>query len=80
MQERRKFGRTRVLKGAKIVLGNSSVIDCAVRNMTNAGARLQIANSIDLPDGLGLTLDGGHSIRPCKVVWRSVTETGVEFT
>jgi hypothetical protein len=46
MQERRKFGRTRVLKGAKIVLGNSSVIDCAVRNMTNAGARLQIANSI----------------------------------
>ena len=79
MQERRKVTRSRVFKGAKIVLRNSSWIDCTVRNVTNAGARVQIANTVDLPDGLGLTFDGGHSIRPCKVIWRSVTETGVEF-
>ena len=79
MQERRKLVRSRVLKGAKIVLGNSSVIDCAVRNVTNGGARVQIANTIDLPDDLGLTFDGGRSFRPCRVVWRSVTETGLEF-
>ena len=79
MQERRKLVRSRALKGAKIVLGNASVIDCAVRNVTNGGARVQIANTIDLPDDLGLTFDGGRSFRPCRVVWRSVTETGVEF-
>jgi hypothetical protein len=42
--ERRKAGRSRVLKSAKLVLG-----------------------------------DGGYSIRPCRLVWRTVTETGVEF-
>ncbi len=79
MQERRKSGRSPVFKGAKIVLGNTSLIDCVVRNVTNTGARIQIANTIELPAGLALTFDGGYSIRPCKVVWRTVTETGVEF-
>jgi hypothetical protein len=71
--------RSRVLKGAKIIFGTSSVIDCVVRNVTNTGARVQIANTVDLPEGLGLTFDGGYSIRPCKVIWRTVTETGIQF-
>ena len=80
MNERRKIARSRVLKGAKLLIGSStSMIDCVVRNVTNAGARIQIANTVDLPDDLGLTLDGGHTVRPCRVVWRSVTETGVQF-
>ena len=79
VQERRKAARSRVLKGAKIIFGNSSVIDCTVRNVTNSGARVQIANTVDLPGDMGLTFDGGRSFRPCRVVWRSVTETGVEF-
>jgi len=59
VQERRKSGRSRVLKGAKLVFGTSSVIDCVVHNVTNAGARVQIANRVELPDALGLTFDGG---------------------
>jgi hypothetical protein len=80
MQERRKSARSRVLKGAKLVLGASSVIDCVVRNVTNIGARVQIANTVELPEALGLTFDGGYTVRPCRIVWRSVTETGVEFS
>jgi hypothetical protein len=79
VQERRNSTRSRVLKGAKIILGASSVIDCVVRNVTNSGARVQIANTVELPDDLGLTFDGGRSIRDCRVVWRTVTETGVKF-
>ena len=79
MQERRRSGRSRVLKGAKIVFGKTSLMDCIVRNVTNSGARLQIANTVELPEDLGLTLDGGYSIRSCRIVWRTVTETGVEF-
>ena len=79
MHERRNTMRSRVLKGAKIIFGTSSVIDCVVRNVTNTGARVQIANTVDLPEGLGLTFDGGYSIRPCKVVWRTVAETGIQF-
>ena len=81
VQERRKSARSRVLKGAKLVfLGTSSVIDCVVRNVTNGGARVQIANTVDLPEPFGLTFDGGHSVRPCRIAWRTFTETGVEFT
>jgi hypothetical protein len=79
VQERRNSTRSRVLKGAKIILGTSSVIDCVVRNVTNSGARVQIANTVELPDDLGLTFDGGYSIRQCRVVWRTMTETGVKF-
>ena len=77
MAERRKSGRSRVLKSAKLVLGRSAIIDCVVRNLTNKGARLQIANTVDLPRDFAMTLDGGYSIRPCRLVWRTVTETGV---
>jgi hypothetical protein len=79
VQERRKSTRSRVLKGAKIILGTSSVMDCVVRNVTNSGARVQIANTVELPDDLGLTFDSGYSIRQCRVVWRTMTETGVKF-
>jgi hypothetical protein len=79
MQERRKSGRSRVLKGAKLLLGTSSVLDCIVRNATNTGARVQIANTVELLDPVGLTLDGGYWVRRCRVVWRTLTETGVEF-
>jgi hypothetical protein len=77
--ERRISGRSRVLKSAKVILDRSSIIDCVVRNLTNKGARLQIANTVDLPKDFEMTFDGGYSIRPCRLVWRTVTETGVEF-
>jgi hypothetical protein len=79
MQERRKITRTRVLKGAKFLLGNSSTRDCVVRDLTNAGAGVEVPNTIDLPETLDLTLNGGRSFRQCRVVWRKITKTGVEF-
>jgi hypothetical protein len=79
VSERRKSGRSRVLKSAKLVLDRSSIVDCVVRNLTNKGARIQIANTVNLPQAFEMTFDGGYSIRPCRLIWRSVTETGVEF-
>ena len=78
-QERRSAARSRILKEAKIILGTSSVIDCVVRNVTNTGARVHIPNTVDLPEAFDLTFDGGYSFRSCRVVWRSITETGVQF-
>ena len=79
MQERRKLTRTRVLKGAKMLLGKSSVIDCLARDLTNKGAGLDVKNTIDLPETVDLTLDAGHSIRRSRLVWRKLNKTGVEF-
>ncbi len=79
MQERRKITRTRVLKGAKFLLKNSSVRDCVVRDLSNAGACVEVPNTIELPEELDLTFDGGRSLRRCRVVWRKISKTGVEF-
>ena len=78
-RERRSNARTRELKGVKLVLGKSSVMDCVVRNVTNRGARLHLPNTIDLPEVFDLTFDGGYSFRRCRIMWRSVTEAGVQF-
>ena len=80
MQERRKITRTRVLKNAKFLLGQSSVIDCVVRDLTNAGAGVEVPSTIEMPEALDLTFNGGRSIRPCRRVWRKLSKTGVEFT
>ena len=79
MQERRKRGRAQVIKNAKLVLGTSSVVDCVVSNLTNTGARVEVPNTIALPDNLVLTFDGGRSMRSCRLVWRTLDETGIEF-
>jgi PilZ domain len=79
MQERRKRPRLRVLKSAKLVLGRSSVLDCIVQDLTNVGAGVTISNAIDLPEVLEMTFDGGRSFRPCRLVWRTLIRTGVEF-
>ena len=79
-RERRSTARSRTLKVAKVILGTSSAIDCVVRNVTNTGARIHIPNTVDLPEAFDLTFEGGYSFRSCRVVWRSITETGVQFT
>lgn len=80
MVERRKYPRTRVLKGAKIVLGATSVLNCVVRDLTNGGARVRITNAANLPAEVAITLDGGRTCRPCQVAWRTLGETGLQFT
>ena len=79
MKERRKLTRTRVLKGAKMLLGKSSVIDCVARDLTNKGAGLDVPNTCGLPETLDLTLDAGHSVRRSRLIWRKLNKAGVEF-
>jgi hypothetical protein len=79
MQERRKIARTRVLKGARFLLGKSSVRDCVVRNLTNVGAGIEVPNTIELPADLELSFSGSRTSRRCRLVWRKLNKTGVEF-
>ena len=80
MADCRKYPRMRVLKSAKIVLGASSVLDCVVRDLTNGGARVKIPNAVNLPEEVAITFDAGRTCRPCRVAWRSIGETGLQFT
>ena len=80
MAECRKYPRMRVLKSAKIVLGASSVFDCVVRDLTNGGARVKIPNAVNLPEDVAITFDAGRTCRPCRIAWRMIDETGLQFT
>jgi hypothetical protein len=79
MSERRRIGRTRVLKSAKIVINRSSVLDCVVRNLTNSGACLAVPNAVALPEAFDLTMDDLRTCRHCIVVWKHIDKAGVAF-
>jgi len=78
--DRRAVQRTRVLRGAKIIVPRrSSVIHCTVQNITAGGACLKFANTFGLPETFDLTFEHGRTRRPCRVVWRTGDKLGVTF-
>jgi len=79
-EQRRRFFRRRMLKGARISLDNSSsVFSCTVRDISERGARLEIGNTIPIPDDFMLTMEDGSASYRCKVRRRTMTTLGVEF-
>jgi hypothetical protein len=79
-QDRREVTRTRVLRGAKIIVqARSPVIHCTVQNITSGGACLKLANTWSIPDSFELTFEHGRTRRACRVAWRTHDMLGVAF-
>jgi hypothetical protein len=77
--DNRQGQRRKTLKGGHIVFNaGRSTIDATVRNLSSKGAKLQVNSVVGIPDTFDLLLDG-HSRQPCRVVWRTLKELGVEF-
>ena len=76
--ERRTEPRRRVLKAAVIVFGGAG-ITCAVRNISNTGALLEVESPIGVPDKFSLHIKEEQSTRACRVVRRQETRIGVAF-
>lgn len=79
MDERRKIPRHRTLKAGSIVFNRASGIDCRVRNLSQAGACLEVASQIGIPDDFVLVVESDHLKQPCHVIWRTATRMGVTF-
>ena len=78
MQEKRAIFRKRVLKTAQIILSaKAPKLDCAVRNLSNTGACLQLSTTYGIPMSFDVVLDGVQ--RPCRAVWRTDIKMGVTF-
>ena len=78
MTEKRRVQRTRVLKGAKIVVEHS-LRDCVVRDISSLGVCVAFISIARVPASFELTFDAGRTFRKCRVAWRSETQIGVEF-
>ena len=79
MDEKRKVQRHRTLKAGCIIFNRAAGIDCRVRNLSPAGACLEVASQVCIPDEFVLVIDVDHLKQPCHVIWRTSTRMGVEF-
>ena len=81
--ERRKISRHRTLKAGSITFNHASAsasaIDCSVRNMSPAGALLEVASQVGIPEEFVLVIESDHARHPCRVIWRTATRLGVAF-
>ena len=79
MRERRKTTRYRVLKGARIEFNRAGGLSCTVRNLSIAGACLEVDSVLGIPDSFRLMIDGDRALHHCKIAWRSTQRIGVAF-
>ncbi len=79
MPERRCVPRTKVFKGAKVVVPGRAAVNCIVRDLSPHGAGLQLASAADLPAEFDLAFNTGQKPRRCRLAWRNLTNVGVSF-
>lgn len=77
-EENRRAARQRIFKAATIVFGAGG-ISCTVRNISETGANLEVANPLGIPHACGLLIDGEKVTRDCVVVWYAERRVGIRF-
>jgi hypothetical protein len=78
MDERRDKSRHRVLKAGTIEFGGGA-IDCTVRNLSQAGAALDVTSPVGIPDHFTLVVQADGTHLSCHIVWRKEKRIGVKF-
>jgi hypothetical protein len=80
--ERRKDTRVRWNLPGMIELDNGDPFPCIVSNLSYGGAKVICVKPVALPDEFVLSFAPSWTLLPrtCRVVWRSESELGVEFT
>ena len=79
MDERRKVQRLRAVKAGTISFNRAGGITCRVRNLSAAGACLEVASQVGIPDDFVLVIGYDKFSRHSHVIWRSDTLMGIEF-
>jgi hypothetical protein len=79
MTERRKNQRYRTLKMGAIIFNNGGGVSCMVRNISTAGACIEVTNPLEIPDAFTLVVESDNLLRRCHVGWRKQKRIGVAF-
>ena len=78
MDPHRSAPRRRTLKAGSIESGGGA-IDCIVRNVSEAGAALEVVSPLFIPDRFTLIVPTDQLKRRCHIVWRKQKGIGVAF-
>ena len=75
----RRDVRCRVQATGKVRIGWRKWVDCEIRDISCAGARVAVKDGIELPEQFALTSPLFEGERACLRRWECGSETGVEF-
>jgi hypothetical protein len=75
--ERRIAPRRNTAIEATISFGHVRM-NCIIRNVSDTGAKLEVAKVAGIPDVVLLHVPG-HRPQTCRVAWRALKELGVEY-
>jgi PilZ domain len=65
---------------ARLVLESGERCECALSDVSDRGARINVHDSEIIPDNFLLLLaENGAAQRRCRVIWRKPRELGVKF-
>jgi len=78
VNDKRISQRRRVLKTAFIIVSEKAPkLECAVRNISETGAALQVSTTIGIPQNFDVIIDGMR--HHCRSQWRTDTKIGILF-
>jgi PilZ domain len=79
MLERRRHERQAAEEPARIVFDEpESTMECTIRDLSDDGACVEVANTRLIPSRFKLVLSSG-AIQSCRVAWRTRNKIGVVF-
>lgn len=78
--EHRRAQRRRTLKQGKVILTDSTTMDCTIRDMSEDGARLVFGGPTQLPRSFSLVILSDNTRRPAERLWQRGLSAGIAFT
>ncbi|MGX4770419.1 PilZ domain-containing protein [Bradyrhizobium guangdongense] len=78
IMEKRRIRRRRVFRAA-IIESPAGAFSCVVRDLSDAGAHLEVPSQIGIPHEFTLSIPTADLRRECRAVWRSSKRIGIAF-
>ncbi len=76
LQELRASQRQRIIRGGKVILSKSTLLDCVIRDLSSGGARLEFAGPTSLPSEFKLRIRE-EAAKPVELAWQRGLRAGV---
>lgn len=78
--EQRRSSRQRVLLSGRMVYGQENLtLDCAIRDVSESGARVRVTSPVALPSRVWLIEVRSGLAYDCELAWRRVPEFGLKI-
>ena len=76
----RRSERMRVFMAARILFNQGMMkVDCTIRNISDGGARLEVSDSVTLPEHFDLHIPQKNITRKVRLAWRNGDFCGVSY-